>query len=476
MTPGQLSNKARAIVVGSGPNGLAGAVRLAEAGCQVTVFESHDSIGGGARSFRDEHGVLHDVCSAAHPLGYASPYLKTLGLERHGLEWAWHEIPTVHPLATDKFAVMHNTVAETAAGLGVDEAAWSRIFTPLVQNVDKILADATGPLVSIPRHPIVLARFGLQSLLSINQTVRRFQTSEAQALFAGNAAHSGIPFTTWLGAGPGLLLAVLAQSSGWPVAVGGSQSIADALAARLLELGGEVECGVQVSNKAQLKGADIVLFDTGPETVLDIAGADLPFWTTRTYRNFRHGIGATKVDFVINGHVPWRSEPARRAGILHLGGSADDMALSELAATKGLHAPAPFVMVGQQYLADPTRSAGSLHPLWTYAHVPIGSTEDMAATVIGRIEQYAPGFRDIVVDVHHRSASEYESYNPNFVGGDIGNGSNIGLRLIARPVLRPNPYATGIPGWYLCSAATPPGGGVHGLGGFHAAEAALRAQ
>ncbi|MFC4502723.1 MULTISPECIES: phytoene desaturase family protein [Streptomyces] len=464
-----------AVVVGSGPNGLAGAVALARAGVEVTVLEAAETIGGGTRTSELTPGLLHDHCSATHPMAVGSPFLKTLGLERYGLRWLLPEIDCAHPLDSGDAGVLYRSVRETAAGLGPrDGRLWRRAFEPVAAGFDALAEDVMGPVLRVPRHPLRLARFGLPALLPATAVARALRTGTARALYGGVAAHAFRPLHRPATAAVGLAIIAAGHRYGWPVAEGGSRAITDALAALLDASGGRIETGVRVRSAAELPPADVVLFDLAPGAVADILGDRLPGRVARAYRGFRHGPGAFKVDFAVEGGVPWSSEAARRAGTVHLGGAFEEVAHAERTVHAGRMPERPFVLVGQQYLADPTRSRGDVHPVWTYAHVPHGYDGDATEAIVAQIERFAPGFRERVLDRAVRSTTAFAEYNPNFVGGDIVTGANTALQLVARPRLALDPYRTGVPGMFLCSAATPPGAGAHGMCGAHAAASALR--
>ncbi|MEV6978115.1 NAD(P)/FAD-dependent oxidoreductase [Kitasatospora sp. NPDC093806] len=465
-----------AVVVGGGPNGLAAAVRLARAGLRVTVLEAADEVGGGARSGEAIlPGLLHDHCSAIHPMTVGSPFLRGLDLGRHGLEFRLPEIDCAHPLDDGTAGVLHRSVAATAAGLGgVDGARWRRLFAGPVAGYDELAGDLMGPLLRPPRHPLRLARFGVPAVLPAAALARAFPGERARALFGGAAAHAFRPFDRPFSAAIGLGLLTAGHRHGWAVAVGGSGSISRALAARLAELGGTVETGVPVRSASGLPPADLVLYDLTPGAVAGILGDRLPPRTLRAYRRFRHGPGAFKVDFAVAGGVPWTAEAARRAGTVHLGGPFAELAATEREIAAGRMPERPFVLVGQQYLADPGRSVGDVHPVWAYAHVPHGYPGDATEAITAQIERFAPGFRERVVGRAVRSTAGFAADNPNFVGGDIMTGAKDAAQLLLGPRPTAHPYATGLPGHYLCSAATPPGPGVHGMCGANAAEAALR--
>lgn len=464
-----------AFVVGAGPNGLAGAVTLAQAGLSVTVLEAAATIGGGTRSGEvTVPGLLHDHCAAVHPMAVASPYLGTLGLDRHGLRWEYAETDLAHPLDGGRAAVLRRDLDATVRGLGADGPAWRRLFAPLTAHYDALSEDLMRPLAALPRHPVRTGAFGLLAAQPAQWTLRRWRGQSARALFAGVAAHALSPLTGPGSSAIGLMLTAAAHRHGWPVARGGSGAIADALAARLVELGGTIETGTPVRSLRDLPPARTVLLDLAPREAARVCGPRLPARVRRAYTRYRHGPAAYKVDLAVEGGVPWRAEVCSTAGTVHLGGSAEEIAEAEQAVSRGRMPRNPFVLVAQQYLADPGRSAGDVHPVWAYAHVPHGYDGDATATVLERIEQYAPGLRDRVIGLTARSPAALEAYNPNYVGGDILNGANSLASLAFRPRLAPDPYATGIPGVYLCSAATPPGAGVHGMCGHNAARSALR--
>lgn len=464
-----------AVVVGSGPNGLVAAAVLARAGVRVTVLEAADEIGGGTRSGElTLPGLLHDHCAAFHPVAAGSPALRDLGLDRYGLEWRWPEVDCAHPLDSGEAGVLLRSVEGTAAGLGRDGAAWRRLFGPLAAGFDDLADDLLGPLLRVPRHPLRLARFGPLALLPGSAVAGLFRTEVARALFTGVAAHAFHPLHRPLTAGVGLVIVAAGHRWGWPVAAGGSRSLARALAAVVEEHGGTIETGVTVRSAADLPAAEVTLLDLAPRAAADVLGDRLPAPVARAYRRFRHGPAAFKVDFAVEGGVPWTAEACRRAGTVHLGGDGAEVARAERAVAAGRMPERPFVLVGQQYLADPGRSAGDVHPLWTYAHVPHGYAGDATGAVTAQIERFAPGFRDRVLAVSTRSPAQLEAHDANYVGGDILTGANTARQVVVRPRLALDPYATGVPGTFLCSAATPPGAGAHGMCGANAAASALR--
>ncbi|HWJ67041.1 MAG TPA: NAD(P)/FAD-dependent oxidoreductase [Nocardioides sp.] len=469
-----------AVVVGSGPNGLAGAIRLAQAGLEVTVLEAHDRPGGGTRTSElTLPGLLHDDCAAFHPTGVASPFLASLGLERHGLRWLWPEVELAHPLDDGRAGVATRDLAASAALLGVDEKAWLRTFGAAVRNFDDLIAEVFQPVVHVPRHPVTLGRFGTKALLPAPVLARRFRDDPARALFMGVAAHKFGSLSGPLTSSVGLMLGAAAHAVGWPVAEGGTESITRALLAELASYGGTVVTGVRVTSLDQLRdltgsAPDVVLLDTAPAGVLDIVGDRLPGRVRRALSRYTYGPAAFKVDLAIEGDIPWTNEHCRRAGTLHLGGTAAEMVAAEGAVGRGEMPERPFVLLGQQYLCDPSRSNGTANPVYAYAHVPHGWDGDATEAVIAQVERFAPGFRDRVLAVSTRSALDWEAYNANYVGGDISAGANTARQIAFRPRIALDPYSLGVDGVHLCSSATPPGAGVHGMGGFNAAEAALK--
>ncbi|WP_141013040.1 phytoene desaturase family protein [Nocardioides sambongensis] len=470
-----------AVVVGSGPNGLCAAIRLARAGLDVTVVEAYERPGGGTRTAElTVPGVLHDVCAAFHPTGVASPYLTSLELEKHGLRWLWPEIDLAHPLDDGRAGLAARELAVTAASLGVDGERWRRLFSPIVRNFDDLITEVLQPVTHLPRHPITLGRFGMEALQPATWSVRRFADEPAKALFTGVAAHKFGSLTGPLSSSVGLLLAGAAHAVGWPVAEGGTESITRALLAVLHEAGGEVVSGVRIDPYDQLGELvggqpDLVMLDTTPGAAASILGDRLPRRVRHAYHRYRYGPAAAKVDFAIEGGIPWTNAECRRAGTLHLGGSAAEIVRAEAATVRGEMPERPFVLIGQQYLVDPSRSAAGINPIYAYAHVPHGYPGDAIEQITAQIERFAPGFRERIVGVNSTTAPGWAAYNANYVGGDIGAGANDARQILRRPRTWPDPYATGVEGVYLCSSATPPGGGVHGMAGFHAATAALRA-
>lgn len=464
-----------AVVVGSGPNGLAAAVELARNGLSVVVIEAADTIGGGARSAElTLPGFVHDVCSAIHPLGAGSPFFRTVSLARHGLTWIHPDAPLAHPLDDGSAAVLERSVAETVRNLGHDGDNYRKLMQPLVDDWPKLEQEILGPL-HIPRHPLALTRFGLQATRSAEGLARSaFKGKLAQALFAGLAAHSFLPLERAPSAAFGLVLGVLAHVVGWPIPEGGSQKISDALASYLREMGGRIVTGIKAENIDDLTGAtSIVMLEITPRQFLHIAGHRLPWLYRRQLKRYRYGPGVFKIDWALDGPIPWRAKECRRAGTVHIGGTLEEIAAGEREVWRGRHPERPFVLLAQQSLFDETRAPRDKHTGWAYCHVPNGSSFDMTERIENQIERFAPGFRGLILARHVRRASDFESYNPNCIGGDINGGVQDFRQLFTRPVMRLNPYKTPVKGVYLCSASTPPGGGVHGMCGFHAARAAI---
>ena len=440
----------------------------------MLVVEGSDTIGGGTRSAElTLPGYVHDVCAAVHALGVASPAFAGMQLDRHGLEWIHPDIPVAHPLDDGRAAVLHRSLPATADGLGIDGAAWTRWFAPLLRHWDELLPQILGPVVSVPRHPLMMGSFGLRALPPASLAQRIFREEEAAALFGGCAAHAFLPLTRPLSAAFGTMLALIGHATGWPVAKGGSQSVADALAARLVELGGVIETGHRVRSLADLPSHRAVMFDTNPAQLASIAGDALPDAYRARLRRFRHGPAAFKIDYALDGPVPWTNEHCRDAGTVHVGGTFAEIRAAEADCAAGRMPARPFVLVAQQSLFDPTRAPAGKHTLWAYAHVPHASTVDATDALERQIERFAPGFRDLILARHVTAPAGFEAYNPNYVGGDIGGGAHSGLQLVFRPTVGLRAYITPNPALFLCSASAPPGGGVHGMAGLHAAERAL---
>ncbi len=465
-----------AVVVGSGPNGLAAAITLARAGCSVLVCEANTTIGGGARSAElTLSGFVHDVCSAVHPLAAGSPFFKTLPLERFGLEWIQPEIPLAHPLDDGSAACLHRDVDFTAEQLPGDSRAYRRLMKRLASNWEKLANEFLQPMLHLPRHPLALARFGIPALWPASSLAKiLFKHDPARALFGGIAAHSFLPLESIASSAFGLVLGMAGHAVGWPIPRGGSQAIANALANCLRELGGKIETNHRVKNLNDLPKSRAVLLDVSVWQFLRIAGQGMAAAYRRRLESFRHAPGIFKIDYALREPIPWKAEACRRAGTIHLGGTMDEIAASERDVAHGTIPERPFTLVAQQSLFDETRAPPGQHTLWAYCHVPFDCKIDMSDPIESQIERFAPGFRDCVLARHKMSGADLEKSNANLGGGDINGGAANLMQLIARPTFSPTPYRTPLRGVYLCSASTPPGGGVHGMCGYHAARLALR--
>lgn len=464
-----------AVVVGSGPNGLAAAIALARAGVSVRVLEAADTVGGGARSAElTLPGFVHDVCSAIHPLGAASPFFRTLPLAEFGVEWIEPPAALAHPFDDGTAALLERSADANMPTLGEDERRWQRLFAPLVREAEPLLEDLLAP-VHVPAHPIALARFGVRAAPPATTLARMaFRGEKARGLFAGLAAHSMLLLDRPPSAAFGLMLGLLGHSVGWPFARGGSQRLSDALASYLRSLGGEIETGHEVESLAELGDTRTVLLDTTPRGLLALAGDRLTGRYRRGLERYRYGPGVFKLDWALDGPIPWRAEECARAATVHLGATLVEIAASEAAPGAGKIAERPYVLLAQQSLFDPTRAPAGQHTAWAYCHVPNGSTADMTERIEAQVERFAPGFRERILARSALGPADIERYNANYVGGDINAGAATLSQLFTRPVARVSPYTTPLPGVFLCSASTPPGGGVHGMCGYHAAQAALR--
>jgi phytoene dehydrogenase-like protein len=460
-------------VIGAGPNGLGAAIVLQQAGRSVTVYERSETIGGASSSGElTLPGFRHDLGAAVHPLGATSPLFDSLPLERHGLTWLRPEIPLAHPFDGGMATTLHHSVTVTAEQLDADGPFYQNVVGGLARKWDLIADAVFGPMLRVPSHPRALAGLGLRGIWPAGVAQRSLRTTEGRALLAGLAAHTPMPLSKAGNTAVALVLAALVHVSGWPVAKGGSQAIPDALTSVFRELGGTVETNHHVQTLDQLPPFDGVLFDTGPRAMATIAGERLSGRTGRRHCHYPHGPGVFKVDFALDGPVPWRAPDCRKAGTLHVGGTAEEIAEAELAAWEGRTPDRPFVIASQPTIFDPTRAPQGKHVLWTYCHVPAGSTVDMTEAIEQQIERFAPGFRDLILARHSMGPAALEEWNPNLVGGDIAGGRTDRLRMLFRPRFGLDPY-TVAPGLYLCSSATPPGPGVHGMAGYHAAQRVL---
>ena len=463
-----------AVVVGSGPNGLAAALTLAAAGVDVTVHEAAYTAGGGARSAElTLPGLLHDECSGFHPFATDSVFARAFDLGAHGLQWAWPEVQYAHPLDEGRGASAVRSLDETALALGGDARRWQAFMGPVARRFDTIATEFLQPLLHVPKHPLHLAHLGLRAPAPAAVTARLFRTQEARALWAGLAAHGFTSFSAPLSSAIGTALGAAAHRYGWPVARGGSQSIVDAAVAQLEKLGGRVELGSPVEDLRDVQPADVVMLDTAPSMAARIGEHVLPAGTLRAYRRYRHGPAAFQLAMAVEGGLPWTFEPARRAGTVHVSGSYAETAHAERLMSRGRMPERPFVLLGQQHLADPTRGRDGIVPIDCYAHVPEGYTGDATEAILAQIERFAPGARERILAVVPRTPRDIEQHNPNFVGGDIVTGLKSPTQLLLGPRKRLDPYATGADGVYLCSAAVPPGPGAHGVGGHLAALSAL---
>lgn len=464
-----------AIVIGSGPNGLAAAITMQQAGLSVLLLEGKDVIGGGLRSAElTLPGYIHDVCSAIHPMAAASPFLKTLPLKEHGLEYIYPEIAAAHPFDDGTAAILTQSLEQTASLLGADKQAYLNLIKPLLNDWPKIDKDVLGPLINIPSSPVAMAKFGLNAMNSALNVAQRFSTKEAKGLWAGMAAHSIQPLSKFTTSAIGLVLTVAGHLGGWPIPKGGSQNIANTLAAYFTSLGGKIETGVYVKSLEQLPSSQAVLFDVTPNQLLQIAGHKFSSIYKWQLEKYRYGMGVFKMDWALDGQIPFTAAQAKKAGTVHLGNTIEEIALGEQLSSLGKIAEKPFVLLAQPSVFDSTRAPQGKHTAWAYCHVPHGSKTDMTDIIENQIERFAPGFKDLILAKHTFDTAQMEEYNPNYIGGDINGGVIDISQIFNRPVLSLSPYRTSAKGLYICSSSTPPGGGVHGMCGYHAAKRALK--
>ncbi|GAA3916400.1 NAD(P)-binding protein [Chitinophaga oryziterrae] len=463
-----------AIIVGSGPNGLSAAIAMQQQGLSVLLLEGKDTIGGGLRSAElTLPGFTHDICSAIHPLAAGSPFFRKLPLEQFGLTYLQPALQAAHPFDNGTAAILDSSLDNTVQFLGNDGEAYRDLIAPLLKDWPLLAPDILGPL-HFPDHPLLMAKFGLKGLLPATQLLKRFKGKEAKALFAGMAGHSMLPLSSLTTSAVALVLLINAHLGGWPVPKGGSMAIANALGDYFRSLGGEIVTGVYVRSLKELPPARAVLLDVTPQQLLTIAGERFSSLYKWQLQHYRYGMGVFKIDWALDGPVPFTDEACRRAGTVHLGNTMEEIATSEYKAANGQHAERPFVLLAQQSLFDDTRAPAGKHTIWGYCHVPNGSSVDMTDAIEKQVERFAPGFRDLILGKHVMNTVQMENYNPNYVGGDINGGVLDITQLYTRPALRCSPYNTSAKGIYVCSSATPPGGGVHGMCGFHAAKKALK--
>lgn len=463
-----------AVVVGSGPNGLAAAITLQQHGLSVLLLEAKKEIGGGMRTQElTLPGFRHDVCSAVHPMASLSPFFKTLSLSQFGLELIQPTLAAAHPLDDRYAGTLSESLDKTAAALGEDKDAYLRFMKPVITDLPKLLPELMSAFPT-PRYPLALAQFGLKALPPATWIARRFQTQQARALWAGMAAHSIQPLGNVMTSAIGLMLMAAAHISGWPIPKGGSQSIADALAAYFVSLGGTIETGVHVKSLAQLPKSKAILFDVTPRQLIAIAGTQLSSSYSNRLKKYRYGMGIFKVDWALDEPAPFLDFECRKAGTVHLGNTFEEIVHSEKITSQGQHSAKPFVLYSQPSVFDTTRAPEGKHTAWSYCHVPNGSTIDMTSAIEKQVERYAPGFRDRIIGRHTMNTAQMEAYNPNYIGGDINGGIQDITQHFTRPVLSTSPYRTSAKGLYLCSSSTPPGGGVHGMCGYNAAQRALK--
>lgn len=463
-----------AVIVGSGPNGLAAAILMQQQGLQVLLVEAKDTIGGGLRTAElTLPGFKHDICSAIHPMASGSPFFKTLPLQQHGLDWLYPEVDAAHPLDDGTAAALTRSVEQTSRSLGIDGKTYSNLMMPIVRDWPLLAPDLLGPL-SFPAHPLKLVGFGLSAIQPSTLLANKFKTTAGRALLAGMAAHSIQPLTNIATSAIALVLMANGHLGGWVIPKGGSQTIADALAGYFKSLGGHLQTNTYISSLDQLPSARAVLFDITPKQLLKIAGHKFSSIYKWQLERYRYGDGVFKVDWALDAPIPFTAEACRKAGTVHIGGTLEEITAGEKASANGKHSEKPYVLLAQQSLFDATRAPEGKHTAWAYCHVPNGSTKDMTAIIENQVERFAPGFKERILAKHTYNTAQLQEHNPNYIGGDINGGIiDIG-QLFTRPALRLSPYKTSAKGLYICSSSTPPGGGVHGMCGYHAAKRALK--
>ena len=469
----KMSGEYDAVVVGSGPNGLSAAITLQHAGLSVLVLEAKNTIGGGLRSAElTRPDFVHDICSAIHPLAVGSPFFRSLPLDQYGLTFVNPPLPAAHPFDGGTAAALHQSLDETAQSLGADAQAYRALMEPIVQHWPTMAADILGPL-HIPKHPLDMAAFGLDAVPPVTHLAKRFTTKETRGLLAGMAAHSIQPLTNLTTSAIALVLLTAGHLHNWPIPKGGSQTIANALAAYFRSLGGTIETSHPVESLRDIPPAKAILFDVTPKQLLHIAGSRFSTLYRKQLERYRYGMGVFKIDWALDGPIPFTAPECQRAGTIHLGGTLEEITAAEQATSSGKHPERPFVLLAQQSLFDTSRAPAGKHTAWAYCHVPNGSTVDCTDVIEKQVERFAPGFRDRILARHTMNTRQMEAYNANYIGGDI-NGGIIDIRqLFTRPVISLSPYKTSDPDLFICSSSTPPGGGVHGMCGYHAARTAL---
>ncbi|MCD0488691.1 NAD(P)/FAD-dependent oxidoreductase [Pedobacter sp. MC2016-14] len=462
-----------AIIVGSGPNGLAAAITLQQQGLTVLLIEGKDTVGGGLRTAElTLPGFKHDVCSAIHPMAVASPFFASLPLAAQGLEFIKPRVAAAHPFDGGTAAALFGSVEQTAERLGKDEEAYKNLIGPLVKDWEKLVADILSPF-KWPEHPLLMAKFGLSALQSAERVANKFSTKEAKGLWAGMTAHSIQPLSNLTTGAIGMVLSAVGHVHGWPVPKGGSASVANALLNYFISLGGTVQTNFIVKTLAELPSAKVTLLDVTPKQLLEIAGSQFSWLYKKQLQNYRYGMGVFKIDWALSNPVPFIADECRKAGTVHLGNTFKEIAAGEKASSAGIHAEKPFVLLAQPSVFDASRAPEGKHTAWAYCHVPNGSRKDMTAAIEQQVERFAPGFKEVILSRHTMNTVQVEAYNPNYIGGDINGGIIDLTQLYTRPAMRLSPYRTSAKGVYICSSSTPPGGGVHGMCGYHAARQAL---